>query len=689
MNSSDNSDLIFTRPNQPKNSWQLLLWFIFEPKLLREYDEALNREQRKVILLKSYPLVILICTLVYLLSSAVIVILELPLLFPAQFKSELITAFSGQPTVLNSYIIYIQHSWLEFVITLAVGQTFGQAFGQAVGLAGGLAFGLALGLAFYIGYFHLLFYPFYLLYYGFKLNFTHSPYHYDAVIWLPIWRAKQRFCRLALQDPQTAQKFVNSLRQYRPLQAKLADYISHAANAGRWLQQPLAVEKTLNAAIIENESLKPSKLWTTQLSNLKQQLESYYNQSQITLKKNQFQQFLSDLEQFKTLTLAEHKNWKGYYLQAIKKWQQLGREEFAKLEIQTLKDERITSNVYVAGEALNLAQNKSIFIKRHHLTEQFSRKVLTSQQMPMFLIQGQRRTGKTSLLNFLNYLLGSGFKVIKQDFQAPEITSIATWLDDLGLKISEALDLPQPGSFAAKNWQQNWGNLQTWLTEISAKNNYKLILAFDEYEWLHDKILSTNPKKAKNLLAAMRHFSQHQNKIVFLFVGSAFFSELKKPNWNEYFVQAKRFRIDYLSQSESIRLITEPVKALKYPDKISQQMYEITQGHPALLQELCERMVDIANKEGKKKMTQMDLDSVVNEMSHDRDHGPVSVFWTQFCNEEACKETVKQILKQQPITDLQHAYRLEEHRFIINNKGDWQLRVPLFEKWLQRFADRY
>ena len=81
----------------------------------------------------------------------------------------------------------------------------------------------------------------------------------------------------------------------------------------------------------------------------------------------------------------------------------------------------------------------------------------------------------------------------------------------------------------------------------------------------------------------MRSFSQHQNKVVFLFVGAALFSELKDPNWSEYFVQAQRFRVDYLSQEESICLITEPVSLL-YPRVISQQMFELTQGHPALLQ---------------------------------------------------------------------------------------------------------
>jgi len=41
----------------------------------------------------------------------------------------------------------------------------------------------------------------------------------------------------------------------------------------------------------------------------------------------------------------------------------------------------------------------------------------------MFLIYGQRRVGKSSLLKFLPRLLGSRFKVISQDFQNAKLNN--------------------------------------------------------------------------------------------------------------------------------------------------------------------------------------------------------------------------------------------------------------------------
>jgi hypothetical protein len=117
-------------------------------------------------------------------------------------------------------------------------------------------------------------------------------------------------------------------------------------------------------------------------------------------------------------------------------------------------------------------------------------------------------------------------------------------------------------------------------------------------------------------------------------------------------------------------------------------MITLTLGHPALLQELCGKMVDIANKEGKRDMSPADVESVVNELVTDRDNSTLSVFWGQFCVDNGCKEAIRQILHQQVITHKNQCYQLEEHQFIIETDKGWQFRVPLFEQWLRRFSER-
>lgn len=332
--------------------------------------------------------------------------------------------------------------------------------------------------------------------------------------------------------------------------------------------------------------------------------------------------------------------------------------------------------------------NDRVFLGRNDLKDELARRIYSTQQMPLFLIQGQRRVGKTSLLNFLEPLLGIGFKVVYQDLQDSRILSVQTWLSDLQERINRKLNLAvatdADKEFINCDWLTAWQRFETWIKSLPPDTRYKLILAFDEYEELHN-LFQANPEQGARLLTAMRSFSQHQNHIVFLFVGSALFTELENPPWGQYFVQAQTFRVDYLPRADALRLITDPV-SLIYPPELPEQMVDLTQGHPALLQLLCSEMVNIANKTPKTNMTQADLDNVVQHVIKDSSTAPIAVFWQQFCRDSTCKATVREIINGQPPRDKKQLHRFREHGFIVKDAGGkWRLRVPLFERWLRAF----
>jgi hypothetical protein len=195
----------------------------------------------------------------------------------------------------------------------------------------------------------------------------------------------------------------------------------------------------------------------------------------------------------------------------------------------------------------------------------------------------------------------------------------------------------------------------------------------------------------------MRTFSQNQNNVVFLFVGTRFFSELRDPNWNEYFVQSIHLTVDYLKHDEAIKLITNPVAdfKLRYPPDLTEHMYEITQGHPALLQIICGAMVDIANTTGNGNMTFANLDDALSK-SIVKSTAAMDVFWSQFCS-DSDRETVLKIIKgndfkeSTPLEKVSIA-RLTAHGFIIKDGKDgnkYKMRVPLFERWLKEHAESY
>ena len=69
----------------------------------------------------------------------------------------------------------------------------------------------------------------------------------------------------------------------------------------------------------------------------------------------------------------------------------------------------------------------------------------------------------------------------------------------------------------------------------------------------------------------MRSFIESQNQVIFLFAGMLRISDLTSPNWDEYFPQAQRLKVDYLSQDKLFELITHPVDGfnLVYSDEVA------------------------------------------------------------------------------------------------------------------------
>ncbi len=327
-----------------------------------------------------------------------------------------------------------------------------------------------------------------------------------------------------------------------------------------------------------------------------------------------------------------------------------------------------------------------MFFGREDLRQNLAREIMTAAEMPLFLILGQRRVGKTSLLNFLPELLGSGFVVISQDLQDDHIESVPSWLADLRRRIAKQLERDDGDWTPPNEWLAAWQGLREWLEGIEAEGGRKLILALDELEQLHSYLIK-DQGQGNRLLAAIRSFSQHQNRVVLLFVGATPLSELRDPDWSQYFVQTQPFRVDYLARPDALRLITEPVP-LEYPDAITERLFALTQGHPDLLQRLCRQLVSIANREDRHAMSMADLDEAVAAVLV-RDLAPIERFWNEFCRGPACRACIEQILAGETPTDRLSLIRLEEHGYVVLDQGRPRLRVPLFEGWLHKYREGF
>lgn len=709
----------------PRSTWELFTWIIFEPKLLRKYDKTLSKREARLLFLKVYFFYIVpLALLLYVLGTALIAFLDLPSLYPTAYRPEFIDGWQPEADFFAKFSFLFFKNFFSLALNLAFGLAYGLAYGLgfglavglAVGLAGGLSIGLILGLSigvavgldfgltvglafglagglavglastisFYLSYFRIIFYPYYFIRSWLPFSFANNFYLHDAVIWLPIWGVRAKFTQLATADPAEAVQFANFLLEYRPLQRALAMHILHAATASVWQRHPLKTDILAVPDIATDlPQFLPSETWQAQLLHLKDTLITAQQQTNLGLKKQFFADYVDELTHFREQTIRESPLWFHYYLPALDVWQQRSQDELQQFELRLKNLEPITRNVYRIGDPLRPELDQHTFLGRNDVQDQLAQKILTTLSMPLFLIQGQRRVGKSSLINFLPKLLGDKFKIIRQDLQQTNI-SVTRWMQDLHSTVVHELKLSTPAWQPPENWLEAWQELRTFLEQVSQQQKFKMILVLDEYEELH-KLFAEHPIMADRLLGAMRSFSQHQNQVVLMLVGGAYLSELTQPDWVTHFVHTETLQVDYLEKTDALKLITDPVK-LSYPAEMLEKMYQLTQGHPAILQMLCKNLVDIANTGLRKEMNLNDLEQAI-EFVLDAENLAILVFWRQFCADPACKQTVWNIIRQQPPSDIKYLKKLEKYRYIIKNGERWQLRVPLFEQWIQRHGE--
>ncbi|MCB9285072.1 MAG: ATP-binding protein [Lewinellaceae bacterium] len=413
-------------------------------------------------------------------------------------------------------------------------------------------------------------------------------------------------------------------------------------------------------------------------------LIDFQQQTEARLRQRAFIAFLKSLAEFKRINLAASRKWNYFYFDAINKWEKESAEFLEELK----REAALTIENPYQRKALQPGVDKTVFLGREQIRNQLATTIRTSGEMPLFLIQGQRRVGKTSLLNFLQTLLGNRFVVVRMDLQSSEdCQDVSSWMESLYRKFNEAIGFQAEEWQASDNWLKSWDELSRHLLSYSKGRDFKVVVAMDEYESLHEKGLSKDPAQGGHLLGAMRSFSQHQNQVAFLFTGAALFSELENPLWSNYFVHAIRLHVGYLNEADTHQLITAPVPdfGLEYRDGLPQTIRRLTEGHPALIQMICRELVATANHGDRRHVDQADLDAVLKAHILIEDNGVFSVFWNQFCAAMTMKETVRAILRGQMPTDKVSLQKLLRHEFVVEGNGGYRLRAPLFEQWVRRF----
>jgi DNA polymerase III delta prime subunit len=519
------------------------------------------------------------------------------------------------------------------------------------------------------------------------MNDTDNPFHTDGFSRLPMPGQKSRLVKHALKEPEKAFDFIDFLLIHRPLQKNLAMHLTHAATAGLWIKYEFKPDIIKKTPVITKDkpAFQPSDMWYDKLTQVREERIKAERQNNINIELDYYGRFLDRLKEFQEINESmESSRWNGHYTNAIVEWLETANKEYDRLKILAQRHEPITRNVFQTEHPLKPEMDKDTFLGRGDTIGELENKILLSRNMPIFLLHGQPGTGKTSFLKFLPHYLGPQFKTVTVDLQS--IQSVFQWFLKLqkefdGTMGSVSVPLPQDLENA---WMKAWQLLQQHMEETTEKEEIKIILAFDNYEKIH-ACFREKPETAAVLLDEIRRFSLNQEKIAFLFAGTAFFSELKAPHWSNHFTQTTRLKIDYLDEENTLRLIDVP--KLEYPEELTEHIYRLTQGHPALVQRICREMINIANRNSRRQLTMDDLETVLKNHIYVSDNNIMESFWKDFCRMGTMKATVRQIIAGEPLRDLRAGFTLSQHGYTIKKIDGLHMRVPIFQEWIELFGE--
>lgn len=295
---------------------------------------------------------------------------------------------------------------------------------------------------------------------------------------------------------------------------------------------------------------------------------------------------------------------------------------------------------YIVGSPVD---RDKMFFGRAEEMRRIRRLLGGGDQANVILLEGNRRTGKTSILRQLGKTGAlPGWIPVYSSFQDVDSVSTADVFRLLALRTGWTLaeagietwipDQPRPESSkpfklafrAALHRAFSAGHpfetLEVYLAAaVEAAKPRGILLMLDEFDKLQEGIDGgiTSPQVPENI----RHLLQHQHGLGAIITGSRRLKRLREEYWSALFGFGYRIGVGALPKSAARRLVTAPVSGrLRYLPQARDRLVELCACHPFLIQSLCSRVFDHAAIGRDRTITLDIVERAATEMVQDNEH---------------------------------------------------------------------
>ena len=299
----------------------------------------------------------------------------------------------------------------------------------------------------------------------------------------------------------------------------------------------------------------------------------------------------------------------------------------------------LDASPYIVGPPVDRAE---MFFGRDGIMDQI-RRHLGGEQANVILLEGNRRTGKTSILQQLrkeealpgwvpvycsfqdidSMSTSNVFRLLaRQTGIALADAGIETWIPDAppresGRPFKMAFLAALRGAFSGGH---PYETLALYLAAaIEAAKPRRVLLMLDEFDKLQEGIDGgdASPQVPGNI----RHLLQHQSGLGAILTGSRRLKRLREEYWSALFGFGHRIGVSALPEEEARRLVTEPVaRRIRYLPQARDRLVALCVRHPFLIQSLCSRVFDQAAAGSERTITDDLVDLAATEMVRDNEH---------------------------------------------------------------------
>jgi ligand-binding sensor domain-containing protein len=148
---------------------------------------------------------------------------------------------------------------------------------------------------------------------------------------------------------------------------------------------------------------------------------------------------------------------------------------------------------------------------------------------------------------------------------------------------------------------------------LGAIGDRTLLIMMDEYELMEGKV--DEGKLSAELFTFLAGLMDNKERLALIFTGSRRLEERDKKYWRELLRRSLFRKIGFLSEKDTVRLITEPVEGkVVYGRGVAEVIYRLTAGQPFYTQVICQNSVDYMNEKEQNWLTLSDLTHVIADI---------------------------------------------------------------------------